>query len=214
MESAPSEAFAEALHTQDEDRRWELVRHLHRHGGREALELATRWAAHPDPAHRCLAADVLAQLGVAPGRPAAGSPFRQESLAVLLSMVRAETDPDVLYAITVGFGHIGDERAVEPLIRLHRHPDADVRHGVAFGLLGRPEPAALDTLITLSADEDAEVRDWATFGLARQTDADFPRLRDALAARLDDEDPDTRAEAVHGLAARGDERVTRQEDSA
>jgi len=121
-------------------------------------------------------------------------------------MTQDETDPDVLYSITTGFGHIGDERSLEPLISLHTHPDTEVRYGVAFALLRRPEAAALDTLITLSADNDAQVRDWATFGLARQTDKDFPRLRDALADRLDD-DVDTRLEAVHGLATRGDERV-------
>ncbi|MEU8662700.1 HEAT repeat domain-containing protein [Actinoplanes philippinensis] len=195
-ELSATEAFDEALRADadgDEDRRWELVRHLQRHGGRAALDLAARVAGHAEPAHRGLAADVLSQL----------QELREEALTLLLTMARDETDPGVLSSIAVGFGHLGDERSVAPLIALHTHPDADVRHSVAFGLLGRPETAALDTLITLSADEDARVRDWATFGLARQTDADFPRLRDALLARLDDEDDDTRAEAVEGLALRG-----------
>ncbi|WP_433789780.1 HEAT repeat domain-containing protein [Actinoplanes sp. CA-252034] len=192
-EPTTAEAFDEALRAGDDDRRWELISHLHRHGGREAVEIAARSAGHPDPARRLLAADVLGQF----------RPFREEALTLLLTMVRDESDPDVLHAITVGFGHIGDERSLAPLISLHTHPDAGVRRGVAFGLLGRPEAAALDALITLSADVDARVRDWATFGLARQTDADFPRLRDALAARLDDDDPDTRAEAVEGLLLRG-----------
>ena len=122
-------------------------------------------------------------------------------------MAQDESDPEVLYSITTGFGHIGDERCLVTLIRLHTHPDPDLRFGVVFGLLRRPEAAALDTLITLSADEDARVRDWSTYGLARHTDQDFPGLRDALAARLDDDDADTRLEAVHGLATRGDERV-------
>jgi HEAT repeat protein len=204
------EAFDEALRAEaagDEDRRWELISHLHVHGGRTALEVAGRWSDHHEPARRRLAADVLGQLGAAPGRTAADGPFCQDSLALLLTMVQDEPDPEVLYSIAIGFGHIGDERSLAPLIRLHAHPDPEVRYGVAFGLLRRPEVAALDTLITLSADEDARVRDWSTFGLARQTDADLPRLRDALAARLDDDDDDTRLEAVHGLATRGDERV-------
>lgn len=62
-------------------------------------------------------------------------------------------------------------------------------------------------LITLSVDPEPQVRDWATFGLGRETDRDFPRLRDALAGRLGDDDPDTLAEAIHGLAVRGDERA-------
>ncbi|GGN51537.1 HEAT repeat protein [Actinoplanes campanulatus] len=204
------EAFDEALQAAavgDEDRRWELISHLHVHGGQTALEIAARLSGHRDAARRQLAADVLSQLGAAPGQAAADGPFREGSLALLLTMVRDEPDPDVLYSITTGFGHIGDERSLAPLIRLHAHPDAEVRFGVVFGLLRRPNTAALDTLITLSADEDAKVRDWATFGLARQTDEDFPRLRDALADRLNDDDIDARSEAVHGLAARGDERA-------
>jgi HEAT repeat protein len=204
------EAFDEALRADAagaEDRRWELIAHLHIHGGQKALEAAARLSDHREPARRRLAADVLSQLGAAPDRAAADGPFREDSLALLLTMVQDEPDPDVLYSITTGLGHIGDERSLAPLIRLHAHPDAEVRYGVAFGLLRRPDAAALDTLITLSADEDAQVRDWATFGLARQSDEDFPRLRDALADRLDDDDLDTRVEAVHGLASRGDERV-------
>ena len=204
------EAFDVALRAGaagDEDRRGELISHLHLHGGQKALEVAARLSDHPEPARRRLAADVLSQLGAAPGRAAADGPFREDCLALLLTMVRDEPDPDVLYSITTGFGHIGDERGLAPLIRLHTHPDAEVRHGVAFGLLRHPDAAALETLITLSADKDAQVRDWATFGLARQTDEDSPWLRDALADRLNDDDIDTRVEAVHGLATRGDERV-------
>lgn len=210
-ELSAGDAFDEALRADaggDEDRRWELVSHLHIHGGQPALEVAARWSGHREPAHRRLAADVLGQLGAAPGRAAADGPFRPESLALLLAMARGESDPDVLSSIAVGFGHIGDDRSLATLIRLHTHPDPDVRYGVVFGLLRCPDAAAaLDTLITLSADEDARVRDWATFGLARQTGMDFPRLRDALADRLGDDDADTRLEAVHGLATRGDERV-------
>ncbi len=205
-----TEAIAAALRADadgDEDRRWDLVSHLHSHGGQDALAAAGRLHDDPEPARRRLAADVLSQLGAAPGRAAADGPHREEALALLLTMVRAEQDPDVLYSITTGFGHLGDERSLEALLRLHTHDDGRVRYGVAFGLLGRREAAALDALITLSADEDAAVRDWATFGLARQTDQDSARLRDALADRLTDEDVDTRVEAVHGLATRADERA-------
>jgi HEAT repeat protein len=215
-EPSTIEAFDEALRAEaagDEDRRWELVSHLHVHGGREALDVAARWSGDRDAARRRLAADVLGQLGAAPGRAAADGPFREDALTLLLTMARNETtaqdEPDsgVLSSITIGLGHIGDVRSLEPLVELHVHPDAEVRYSVAFALLRRPEPAALDALITLSADEDVQVRDWATFGLARQTDEDFPRLREALAARLADDDVDTRVEALHGLATRGDERA-------
>ncbi|MBM2623151.1 HEAT repeat domain-containing protein [Actinoplanes sp. LDG1-06] len=204
------EAFDEALRAGsmgDDNRRWELISHLHVHGGIEALEQATRWSGHPEPTHRMLAADVLSQLGSAPGRSAIDGPFREESLALLLTMVQNERDPGVLSSLTTGFGHIGDERSLASLVNLRAHPDAQVRFGIVFGLLRCPITVALDVLIKLSADDDAQVRDWATFGLARHTDEDVPRLRRALADRLDDDDPDTRIEAVHGLATRGDPRA-------
>jgi HEAT repeat protein len=205
-----AQAMHEALRAaaeDDESRRWELISHLHRHGGHQALEMASRLHVHCDPLHRALAADVLGQLGAGPGRPAIDGPFRDEALALLVAMVEGEHDPLVLSSIAVGFGHIGDERCLGPLSRMHTHSDVNVRAAVVFGLLGRPEMAALEVLITLSADSEPWVRDWATFGLARQTEQDFPRLREALADRLADDDPDTLAEAIHGLAVRGDERA-------
>jgi len=203
-------AVAEALRAgDDEDGRWELVSRLHLHGGRPALDAAARLARDAEPAHRELAADVLGQLGAAEGRSPADGPFQDAAQPLLLDMLRTEEDPGVLQSIAVGLGHIGDERCVAPLARLRAHPAAQVREGVVFGMLGRPEPAALATLISLSADPEPWVRDWATFGLARQTDQDFPQLREALAARLADDDPDTRAEAIHGLAVRGDPRAVR-----
>lgn len=206
-----AQAVEEALRAAadgDEDRRWELVSHLHGHGGREALDVAARLRRHPEPSHRVLAADVLSQLGAVAGRSAMDGPFHDDALVLLLAMAEHEHDPSVLHAIAAGFAHIGDERCVEPLARVHEHPDVQVRVGVVFGLLGRPERAALEVLIVLSADSDPYVREWATFGLARQTDEDFPRLRNALAGRLADDDADTLAEAIHGLAVRGDPRAT------
>jgi HEAT repeat protein len=205
VERAVDDALRAAAEN-DEDRRWELVGRLHVHGGRRALEVASRLRDHPGAAHRALAADILGQLGAGPGRSAADGPFRDEALALLLAMAETEQDPAVLNPIAVGFGHIGDERCLEPLARMRTHADAGVRSGVVFGLLRRPETPALDMLITLSADPEPEVRDWATFGLA-ESEHDVPRLRDALAARLGDDDPETRAEAIHGLAARGDARA-------
>ncbi|MEV0132981.1 HEAT repeat domain-containing protein [Dactylosporangium sp. NPDC050688] len=204
-----AQAMQEALHA-DEDRRWELVWQLQAHGGQETLDLADRYRRDPDPSHRELAADVLSQLGAGPGRPAADGPFHAAALEILLDMIGDEDHPAVLHSIAVGLGHIGDERSIAPLVRLHTHPDVDVRRGVVSGLLRRPQRPALDALIALSSDPDDDVRDWATFGLARQTDEDFPELRAALAARLGDDDPDTLAEAVHGLAVRGDERAMPQ----
>ncbi|GAB4050949.1 hypothetical protein GCM10028775_25440 [Catellatospora paridis] len=210
LEFAVTSAIDELLSLtaeEDEDCWWDLVWWLQGHGGRHALDAASRLSGHPEPSHRQAAADILCQLGAGPGRAPLDSPYRDEALALLLSMVEREHDPQVLNSITVGFGHLGDERCLASLSRLHTHPDVTVREGVVFGLLRRPEAAALDLLITLSSDSAPEVRYWATFGLGQQTEQDLPRLRDSLAARLADDDPDTLAEAVNGLALRGDERA-------
>lgn len=207
-----AQAFDEALRAAacgDDDRRWELVSRLRRQGGRTALDFASRLSRRVERSHRTLAADVLSQLGSGPGRRALDGPFRDDALALLLAMARHEQDPQVLSSILIGFGHIGDQRCVGAVRPLHTHADPRVRAAVTFALLGRPEREALQLLITLSADGEPHVRDWAAFGLARQTDQDFPQLRDALADRLTDDDPDTRAEAIHGLAVRGDQRALR-----
>jgi HEAT repeat protein len=205
-----SVAFRDALVAAaagDEWRRSELVSRLHDGGGEEALGMASALCRHSDPSRRALGVDVLGQLGGGPDRRAVDGPLHTEALDVLLALAEVEDDPYVLVCIAVAFGHIGDERCVDPLIRWHAHPNPGVRNGVVSGLLGRAEPAALETLIKLSTDSDADVRDWATFGLARYTDLDFPRLRQALIDRLGDDDTDTAAEAINGLARRGDERA-------
>jgi HEAT repeat protein len=190
----------------DENHRWDIVSRLHRHGGQAAFDAAVRLCRSPEALGRALGVDILAQLDPVEV-PLSQRPFREATVRLLLDLVEGEQAPAVLQSIAVGFGHLRDPRCVAPLAALHRHPDPDVRHGVAFGLLGRPEREAMDILITLSADPDPDVRNWATFGLARQTDADFVELRQALAARVDDPDPDARAEALNGLATRGDVRA-------
>ncbi len=129
-----AQAVDQALHaaaTGDENRRWELVGLLHTHGGQPALDIAARLAEHPEPAHRVLAADVLSQLGVGPGKAAIDGPFRDQALALLLAMAPLEHDPSVLASITVGFGHIGDQRCVEAMLPMHTHAEVQVRAGVA-----------------------------------------------------------------------------------
>ncbi|MEV4514516.1 HEAT repeat domain-containing protein [Dactylosporangium sp. NPDC049525] len=189
----------------DDERRWEIVWHLHRHGGREALDAAAPLLSDPDPDRRVLAADILSQLALS--QQLSGDTLHEPVLRLLLDAMTREQDPAVLHAIAVAFGHRKDPRGIEPLRRHIAHADPEVRYGVVFGMLGLPDRAALDVLIVLSADPDDKVRDWATFGLAQQSAADFPALRAALLARIDDPDPETRAEAIHGLAVRGDPRA-------
>jgi HEAT repeat protein len=191
----------------DDDARWDIVPKLHLEGGRAAFAAGERLCRASQARQRELGADILAQVGVTKGSAASSGPFRDEAMRVLLDLAEREEEPAVLASICHAFGHLDDPRGIAVLVRLREHPDAQVRYAVAHGLSARPERAALDALIALSADPDANVRDWATFGLARQSDEDYPELREALAARIDDPDLQTRAEALHGLATRGDRRA-------
>ena len=119
-------------------------------------------------------------------------------------MLEGETDPDVLQAIAVAFGHLRDPRCIDLLIPLKAYPDEDVRFGLVHGLSGHDDRRAIETLIELSRDVDGDVRDWATFGLGTLISTDVPEIRKALWARVDDGDVDTRAEAIVGLARRKD----------
>jgi HEAT repeat protein len=190
-----------ALDEKDEDAAWDLITALHFRGTREVLTAAERLCAGPTAAERELGATILGQLGV-PDRS-----FPDECFECLARTVRAETDPDVLQAIGVAFGHLDDPRCIELLLPFKAHPDETVRWGVVQGISGHDFPEAIEALIGLSQDEDEEVRDWATFGLGSLIDTDTPEIREALWARLSDSYEDARAEALTGLARRKDPRT-------
>jgi HEAT repeat protein len=182
-----AELVREALSAQaagDDNRRWDIISHLHRYGGERALRIAARLCRSQVGSHRVLGADILGQLGATLDRPASQGPYRQAAVATLLAIVESEDQTDVLVAVGVAFGHLQDERCIAPLARLRTHPDPEVRHAVVMGLLGSSQSAAVDTLVELSDDPNAHVRDWATFGLARQTDTDSEQVRSALVASM------------------------------
>jgi hypothetical protein len=55
--------------SRDSESLWELVRELHRRGGKLVFEQSVAWCGSPDPLVRCLGADVLGQLGYNDGYP-------------------------------------------------------------------------------------------------------------------------------------------------
>lgn len=205
----PSEVLvADALGRDHEsDEYWSAVHELQRRGDRHTFELAAQLATSADEAKVVLGLDVLAQLGFAEGRP-----FLEESLPIVLARA---VDPDgetqAIVAAISALGHLGDARGLDAAVGRVRHPDDDVRFAVARALpslAGEPPAAeAVDALIALTSDAHSDVRDWATFGLGSQLEVDSPRIRDALAARLDDADGDTAGEALVGLARRHNARV-------
>lgn len=190
-----------ALNTEDEDEVWEIVPILHFRGNRELLEAAQKLCASEIPKERKLGVDILGQLGI-PKRT-----FLNESLAILFKLLDTEKDSEVLYSIGIALGHIGDKRAIEPLVKFKNHPISEVRYGVTFGISGQEDKLAISTLIELSSDENEDVRNWATFGLGSQIDTDTIDIREALFQRLVDDEQEIRGEALVGLAIRRDERV-------
>ena len=195
------ELISEFLTQPDEESAWDAVVILHYRGSREVLEAAASLCDSPCPLERKLGADILGQLGV-PDRT-----FPEECTAVLIELLKHESDDEVLQSICVALGHIGAPEAIAELVELKSHPCVMVRHGVVLGLTGLTEPLAIGTLISMTTDSDELVRDWATFGLGTQLDVDTSEIRDALYARLFDEDEVVRGEGLVGLARRKDPRV-------
>lgn len=190
-----------ALVEDDEDVAWEHVVTLHFRGTREVFEVARTLCKSVNPRERILAADILGQLGI-PERT-----FPEESLAILLGMLSGEEESDVLASVATALGHLGDERAIEPLVRLKKHPSEDVRFGVVHGLSTHENESAIHALVELSADKDEDVRDWATFGIGSLIVTDNEEIREALFQRLNESNSEIRGEALVGLASRGDARV-------
>jgi HEAT repeat protein len=190
-----------ALTEEDEDAAWKPVVVLHFRGTQEVLAQAQVLCVSSDGKERALGANILGQLGV-PDRV-----FPEDCFRTLARMLANESDPEVLEAIIVAYGHLHDVRAVELLAPFRNHADADVRLSVVHGVSRHEDDVAIKTLIELSRDEDENVRDWATFGLGSMIDTDTPEIREALLARVADSNDDARGEALVGLARRKDTRV-------
>src|SRR3954453_974481 len=201
------ELFALARSAQDEDAYWEAVSALHARGEKRTFDLASVLCDSFAVGERCLGADVLSQLGAAPGSSAAESPFASAAGDVLMRLLDEDDEPAVLSSAAIGLGHLREARAIDALVGLASSPDASVRRGVVHGLMGHDDDRAVEALIELSGDSDGDVRDWATFSLGVRIDRDSAEVREALAARLGDPHGDTHAEAVRGLARRRDERA-------
>lgn len=190
-----------ALTEEDDDAAWKPVVILHFRATPEVLAEAQTLCSSAHAKERTLGANIMGQLGI-PDRA-----FPNECFQTLAGMLIDESDPGVLQAIAVAYGHLHDVRAVELLAPLRNHADADVRFGVVQAMSRHDDPLAIQSLIELSRDEDEDVRDWATFGLGSMTEVDTPEIREALLARLDDTHEDAREEALVGLARRKDNRV-------
>jgi HEAT repeat protein len=184
-------------------RRAELIGRLQRRTDAAAFAAAAEAARSADLALRVVAMEVLGQLGYPADRP-----YREQTLPILLAEIDQAVEPRLLQTAITATAHLGDGRALAPVLRHAGHRDALVRRAVAFTLPtlvdpAEPAPAVLAALIELSRDAaDAEVRDRAVFGLGELLEADTPALRAALTARLGDL-PAIAGRAREGLERRG-----------
>jgi HEAT repeat protein len=208
-ETRPSEEIlALALAESDEDTQWYFIAALRCRGGETEFRLAAQLTAAANPDHRCIGAQILAQLGPLERSPLTGvkATFVTESVDLLLPML-ADQDPSVVCSAAYALGHRGDDRAIGPLCQLVDYPDADVRHGVASALGGFEDDRAIQVLLRLTTDADESVRDWATFAIGSLIETDTPEIRSALLARMDEDNGEIRGEALVGLARRNDSRT-------
>jgi HEAT repeat protein len=205
------ELVARALVLDDDDEAqddeyWEIVAELQRRGDPETFEAARELCEEPSDKARCLGAAVLGKLGAA-----AGAPFLEQSLPLLLELCREGASTDVLAASLHALGSLEEPRALATVLAQRLHADRTVRLAVAHALApvagDPPQAAAITAVMQLMRDEDADVRDWATFSLGSLLEVDTPAVRDALAGQLDDADEGVSVEALAGLAARGDARA-------
>src|SRR5262245_25681268 len=90
---------AQVLTAMDDDAAWEPVPVLHYRATREVFETAGALCVSECPRERELGADILGQLGI-PERV-----FADEAIDILLAMLDAEQDEDVLNSICVALGH-------------------------------------------------------------------------------------------------------------
>jgi HEAT repeat protein len=181
-----------ALTEPDENAAWDAVVTLQFRGTKDVFDTACDLCTSECPQERTLGANILGQLGI----PNRSLPI--ESAKLLVERLAVETDDDVINAMCIALGHLGDPTAIPTLVQFKAHENTRVRYAVVFALAGFDDELAIKTLIEMSADPDVVVRDWATFGLGG-IDADTPEIRAALLARIADEDEITRGEALVGL---------------
>lgn len=189
--------FAVVVREEDEDARWTAIRELHALGTREVYERALELSRSAHVAERVRGAEVLGQLHM----------WAAEATPALLSMLE-DGDDAVIEAAVHALGQRQDPQAVEPLGRVAQHQAPSVRWAVATALEDLiADERAERVLLTLMRDEDTSVRDRATFAVGSLSDHDTPRIRAALAERLNDEDQSVANEAALGLARRRDARA-------
>ncbi|MGP3956496.1 ankyrin repeat domain-containing protein [Nonomuraea sp. 3N208] len=205
VERLVARALAHRDIDEDAETWWIVADTLGKRADEETYEALARLCVSEDAREREFGVDAIAQFGFADGE----KPFLERTLPLLQKMVTTEGNPQVLRSVLAALGHQGDPRALPAVLDIIGRPGRKRTMTDAIALADVLPPdheEGLALLIEMTEEDEAEVRDWATAGLAG-LEADTPRIREALAARLADPDLRTVAEATRGLAIRGDDRA-------
>ncbi|RVX43083.1 ankyrin repeat protein [Nonomuraea polychroma] len=205
VERLVARALAHRDIDEDAETWWIVADTLAKRADEETYEALAKLCVSEDAREREFGVDAIAQFGFAEGE----KPFLERTLPLLQKMVTTEGNPQVLRSVLAALGHQGDPRALPAVLDIIGRPGHKRTMTDAIALADVLPPdheEGLALLIEMSESDEAEVRDWATAGLAG-LEADTPRIREALAARLADPDLRTVAEATRGLAVRGDDRA-------
>ncbi|MFI5494226.1 HEAT repeat domain-containing protein [Actinoplanes sp. NPDC051859] len=180
---------------------------LHRRPTREVFDRAAALACDSDAEQRELGVRILRELG--DEQPDGHRPFRDETVALMRTRLREETDPAVLHWIVSALGYHHDKEALPQVVALADHPDEWVRFHVAAALPGlvnldQVEPEAADALLRLCHDDDAETRYYALYAVTRDIPSmDLQAVTELVTQLANDPDDQVRAmaaghqEAVH-----------------
>jgi len=191
------ELFAVIVTEEDEDARWTAMQQLHALGTREVYERTVLLCASSVVAERVRGAEILGQLHM----------WAAEATPTLIEML-GDGEDAVVEAAIHALGQRQDAQAIDPLSRVAQHQASNVRWAVATALEDLiADERAEKVLLTLMRDADTSVRDRATFAVGSLSDHDTPRIRAALAERLNDDDRSVANEAALGLARRRDARA-------
>lgn len=134
------------------------------------------------------------------------TPFRQNSIELVKSLVGSETSPSVLASICYALKHLHDATRGEVLKNFVRSESVEVREAVAFSFSGLNSELAVKSLAIPADDENEEVRDWAVCALTSiEYDLDA-ESSNSLAMRLNDSNEEIRCLAMYALARRKDSR--------
>jgi HEAT repeat protein len=190
------ELFSVVVREQDDDTRWGAIQELHALGTREVFDRASTLCRSAEAHERIAGADIVGQLTTS-----------DDALQLLTAML-GDGDASVVEAVVHALGQRQDARTIDALARISTHDASNVRWAVATALEDLiADERAERVLLALMRDGDTSVRDRATFAVGSLSDHDTPRIRAALAERLQDADRCVANEAALGLARRRDARA-------